>query len=551
MTLWEFYNMNLQELGQSIKVKYPQYQNVDDVELANKIIAKYPVYKNQITEETENKGGFLKGVGDVIVGAGKGLLNTVSNASKLGQTAMNKLYGAEDIQETITDPQSKKLQEVSTPTNTAQKAGFIGEQIAEFFIPGGASAKAGKAAEMAVKGGKIFKNVAKLGAASATEAALAGGQTALQKGGFDKEAKTASIIAAVTPTAVKAGGKILKGVSKLGSEALGKATGTSGDTILEAFKNPNVAKYAREAGKDLEGFQNEVLSETKKGLSSIAERRAKTYQSQLEKIKLNPTELDSITSEVRDRAVSLMDNHDISIIPQEYGAKKLNVLDFSNSTLIEGSNVVEKALNDVMGWTENTASGLDKLKRRLSTYVDQLSSRDKRQAQSFVLDLKNSVDDGLKKNVKGYEEMTQGYRQASGLIDDINKTFSLGNNKMKETALKKIMGSLKDNNESRKELLQVLGGEDLVGKVAGAQLSKAMPRGIAGALGTGAGLTLSFLNPANIPAILTMAAMTSPRVVAETANVLGRVNNQMIKLNKFSPEIERTLRELFVKSNSD
>jgi hypothetical protein len=42
--------MTKQELGQKMKVKYPQYQNIDDVELADKIIAKYPVYASQITE---------------------------------------------------------------------------------------------------------------------------------------------------------------------------------------------------------------------------------------------------------------------------------------------------------------------------------------------------------------------------------------------------------------------------------------------------------------------------------------------------------------------
>lgn len=51
--------MTKQELGQKIKLKYPQYKNIDDVELADKIIAKYPVYQSQITEE-KPKAGFGK-----------------------------------------------------------------------------------------------------------------------------------------------------------------------------------------------------------------------------------------------------------------------------------------------------------------------------------------------------------------------------------------------------------------------------------------------------------------------------------------------------------
>ena len=42
MTRTEFIN--------SIRSKYPQYNNIDDNTLFNKIIEKYPVYKNKITD---------------------------------------------------------------------------------------------------------------------------------------------------------------------------------------------------------------------------------------------------------------------------------------------------------------------------------------------------------------------------------------------------------------------------------------------------------------------------------------------------------------------
>jgi hypothetical protein len=41
--------MNYIEFSQSIKSKYPQYKDVDDLELANKMIAKYPEYSEQVT----------------------------------------------------------------------------------------------------------------------------------------------------------------------------------------------------------------------------------------------------------------------------------------------------------------------------------------------------------------------------------------------------------------------------------------------------------------------------------------------------------------------
>lgn len=506
------------------------------------------------TPEPVKNTGIVQGAKDVVVGAGKGLLNTALGISSLGSKALQTLMPSDELgrRGDKTTAEFIKDSGVSTPTNKAQKLGFMGEQIAEFFIPGGASLKAGNIASKAVKGGNIIKGATKLAATGATEGILGAGQTAFQEGAINKNVKTTGLVSTVMPAGFSALGKTLKGAGKVAGEFAGKFTGAGGDAVFQAFKNPNVIKFAREAGKDLDGFQNEVLSETKSALTLLAEKRATQYQKQLSKIKLNKTELDDITFTVRDKAVSLMDNFDVSFANDESG-KLLNQLDFSKSTLIEGQPVVQKALNDVMSWIDNTPAGLDKLKRRMGAYADQLSSREKRQALSIVLDLKSTIDDGLKKNVKGYEQLTSGYREASITIDDINKTFSIGNNKAKETQLKKILGSLRDNNENRRELLEVLGqtgNKDLVGKVAGTQLSKITPKGLSGVIGPATGLGASIINPANIPMVMSYMALSSPRLVGELANILGNVNNQMIKANKFSPQIQRAIRELMLKNSS-
>lgn len=506
--------------------------------------------------EVTKKTGFVKNVKDVAIGAGKGVLNTALGISRLGAKALQTIMPSDELGRRGDKTAAEYIKDtgIATPTNNAQKLGFMGEQIAEFFVPGGASLKAGNIASNAVKGGRLIKGATKLASTGVVEGFLGAGQTAFQEGAFNNNVKNAGIASAVVPAGFSALGKTLKTAGKVGGELLGKTTGAGGEAIFQAFKNPNVVKFAREAGKDIEGFQGEVLNETKSALSLLAEKRANAYQKRLNKIKLNKTELDNITFDVRDKAVNLMDNFDISFAPQvDDVGKSLNQLDFSNSTLIEGQNVVQKALNDVMSWTDNTPAGLDKLKRRLGSYADQLSSREKRQGLSIVLDLKNTIDDSLKKNVNGYEAMTSGYREASNLIDDIQKTFSIGNNKAKETQLKKILGSLRDNNENRKELLEVLGqtgGKDLIGKVAGSQLSKTAPKGLSGVIGPGIGVSASIINPANIPMIMSYMALSSPRLVGELSNILGQVNNQMIKNNKFTPQVQRAIRELMLKNSA-
>lgn len=513
-------------------------------------IAKSPLVDSTFSQSSDNSLNIGQKAKDLVIGAGKGVANSVLNIAKFGEKGIQAILPGIKVGETGAD--KIKATGVATPSNQTQKLGFMGEQIAEFFIPGGLSLKAGKSASNLVKGSNLAKNVAKLSATGLSEGALSAGQTAIQEGEFNKNVKEAGIAGAIMPAAFSGLGKITKTAGKYGAELLGKSTGTSGETILQAFKNPNVIKFAREAGQDIDKFQDNVLNETKSALRLLADKRASSYQKQLSKIKLNKSELDNILFDTRDKAVNLIDNYDIGFVVDETG-KKLNKLDFSKSTLVEGQNVVEKALNDVLGWTDNSAAGLDKLKRRLGSYADQLSSREKRQAMSFVLDLKESINNGLKKNVKGYESMTKGYSEASDLIDDINKTFSIGNNKARETQLKKVLGSLRDNNENRKELLDVLsktGNKDLVGKVAGAQLAKLTPRGLAGAIAPTAGGLAAAVNPSNIPMVMAYFLSSSPRVVGELTSILGKVDKQMIKSNKFSPQIQRAIRELMLKNTN-
>lgn len=51
--------LSLDQFGQKIKDKYPQYKNVSNTDLANKIIEKYPQYKDQISDMPSGTMAFL------------------------------------------------------------------------------------------------------------------------------------------------------------------------------------------------------------------------------------------------------------------------------------------------------------------------------------------------------------------------------------------------------------------------------------------------------------------------------------------------------------
>src|SRR4051794_34076530 len=100
--------MTLEEFGQSIQAKYPQYANKSAVDVGNAMLQKYPQYRSQVqvnpnsaefakTQEYKNafpkeepasvKQSFMSRVGSALgntaIGAYKGAANTVSNVESL------------------------------------------------------------------------------------------------------------------------------------------------------------------------------------------------------------------------------------------------------------------------------------------------------------------------------------------------------------------------------------------------------------------------------------------------------------------------------------
>lgn len=154
--------------------------------------------------------GIPKVVGDVALGAAKGLGHTATGFGKLIHkipgvtTAIDTLYGQEGLSDAAFDEADRVL----TPTNTAEKVGFGLEQAAEFLIPAGAAEKAAAAAtaKLAPKftnAPRLVQAAVKLGPRIATEAASAAGVATAH----GDDSLTAGAIGAAVPlagTAVKA-----------------------------------------------------------------------------------------------------------------------------------------------------------------------------------------------------------------------------------------------------------------------------------------------------------------------------------------------------------
>jgi len=504
-------------------------------------------------KEEEKPKTFFQKTGDVVKGVGKGLLSTLSGASAVGENmlkttgriitpkSLEKTFGfqkedlssAKNLQNKIENNLGIQTGSLTTPINNLQKIGFTLEQIAEFFVPGGASLKVGKTAEAAMVGGKLLKGITKFGATGLTEAGLSAGQTIIQKGEIDSDTKKAALYGLVTPTVGSIGGKLLKGIGNTTSEILGKTTGAGKTSIVEVFNNPNVIKFAREAGSDTDSMLRQIAEQAESSLQSMKIERGKMYRQQLEKLDLGKKELSNVLYEVKNKLKDLSDDLD---------------------TIVEGENVMNKAIKDVEGWADDTAYGMDKLKQRLGSYSQQLIGAGKTKAKRIVDELRISVTKGLKDNVKGYGEMTKSYEETSDMINDITHSLSLGNKKQTETAVRKFMQSVQRDDDTRRQFLEVLSkqkGNDLVGKIAGSLLGRVSPRGLSGLLiGGGAGIA-SLSNPSTIVGLLPVMLMTSPRIVAEFTNIVGRITKPMIESKLLSVDLQRAVRQLLLEMRKE
>lgn len=233
-----------------------------------------------------NLGGkFLGGLTEVAKGAGKGALNTIKGLSNIGEQGLSYATGGGKLQKKSFDEVQSLAENklnvdqgsLTTPTNTAQKVGFTGEQLGEFLIPGGAATKAGKALsgvkalEGAGKVAKVGRGIAKL----APEAIVGAGQQSVQEGDtrdFVKNALLFGVLSKGGELVGKAGkyaaeklpGKLVDSAIKPSLQETKKAILYGGKTLGQEIVDRGIAgsdkKLLKTATKGIEDNENKLQS---------------------------------------------------------------------------------------------------------------------------------------------------------------------------------------------------------------------------------------------------------------------------------------------------
>lgn len=353
----------------------------------------------------------------------------------------------------------------------------------------------------------------------ATQGAAAAGLTSNQSdAGLGKQIGTGAALGAIIPggfAAAKLAGKVLP-------DALGVTTGAGGNSIRQAFNAGLSGGTEGQAFTDsMRGNSSwdDVVNSAKQALGNIKGQRNAAYRSGMADVATDPTVL---SFDPIDQAVS-----DAS-----------NIKTFKGQDLDPKTADVRTEMSDIINdWKQlppdqfHTPEGMDALKQKLKGVVDSVpfGTPQKTAAATIYGAVRNSISD----QAPQYDKVMSDYSKASDLVDQIQKELSLGPKGNPNTALRKLQSVMRDNantswgkRSTYADVLSQNGAPDLLPSLAGQSLSSVAPRGLARLVAGGEGAA-ALMHPAILPQIAAGLALSSPRLMGETAYGLGTAGRKV------------------------
>ena len=411
-------------------------------------------------------------------GVGKGALSTIRNAGTLGENLLNK--GLQTVLPKSLEPKfgfngeqqptsAEQLipKSLVTPTTGAQKFGFAGEQIGEFFIPGSKISKAGKALEgiKALEGASKLATIGRGVAKLAPEALAASGQTSLQEGSTKNFIKNAILFGSLSKIGNVASKAIQAGTKNLPAKLVNTAIKPTLEESRKAITYGGETLGEEMLKRGLRGGDRQILDKSIKGLNES--------ENKLQSILKNSKE----------------------VIRRDELAK---YLDDIIKTKKETPGLVEEA--------KKVSSVLKQFPEQLSI---QKANQVKRNIYNALRDVSYKLDPSLSTNKEAMKALASGIKQeiekktekevGKGVVESINKDLSVFG-KVHDRVIDKL---------ARNERNNLLGLGDLVAIGSGAGAG-----GFAGGFLTGA--------------LKKIAGSTSFKT--NSAAVLNKIGNSLEKL---------------------
>lgn len=313
---------------------------------------------------------------------------------------------------------------------------------------------------------------------------------------------------------------------KVAATAFGVSTGAGDDAIRE------VARAGREGNVTaLEQMRakapiHDLLDSANYALDQMKEARGRQYRADMAPVYADPTVLkfDDI-----DRAISdAVDKVTFKgVATNEAGLKVLDEM---------ATAIAEWKLLDPAEY--HTAAGLDALKKKLGTIRQ--TTQEGTPARTVANEVYHAVSRAIEKQLPNqYSAAMRAYSQATDEINEIKRTLSLNERATRDTAIRKLLSTTRSNVNTnfghRQELIDNLAKYEptLPGALAGRALEGFAPQGLARAAASPSvtgwlGLTVDPVLAG--PAALASLAISSPRVIGETAYKIGSLQRQLDRL---------------------
>ncbi len=268
----------------------------------------------------------------------------------------------------------------------------------------------------------------------------------------------------------------------------------------------------------------DVYEEAQSALDRMLQIRRMEYKAQLPALE-NSTKIVDIQPLFKELSNSL------TAFGVQFDAKgKIIRSTLDRSTLRDANQVIDMIIDWGSQTGDLTPKGLDMLKRNLDSFYSP-----NKNINAFVTPLRSKVKEMIIKEVPEYGPMMQKYEQWSELIRDVKQNLSMGEKSSVESAIRKLMSSVRDDNEFRRSLIQELeksGHTDLLDKISGMQMKDILPT-MHGGTQLAAGAIMSAIITGD-PRLLLGLPLASPRLVGEFVNAIGRTVNAYRKVVPFS-----------------
>lgn len=321
-------------------------------------------------------------------------------------------------------------------------------------------------------------------------------------------------------------GKVLPQAGKLASEIGGVVTGKGGETFRglarEGYKGGRGEVVARQNLRAPEQYAPDIVKKARSALAEMYLERSADYQ--------------KFAAQFGQQSKPLSFNEIDAAVGKVQGMGRFRGLDVSRlageKALTDAQEMITGIQKNINEWKAlppqffHTGPGLDALKQHIGSKIDWKTRPDA--ANKAAQEIYNAIRDTIAKQDPAYAAAMKDYSQATDLLQNVEKTLSLGKKASEDTALRKLLSTTRSdvntNFGRRKSLAEELNKRDpsimpaLYGQSAAPLAPGGLARGAAGGVGLYELAQHGALNPKIIAALLS----TSPRLWGEAALAAGK-----------------------------